>query len=70
MENTPLELKLYSPLTGHLREDDQDDFDAAYYDYEGTPLSPYEMTAFEAVVKEAIEDEKLPEEAERGLMEY
>lgn len=70
MENKPLELKLYSPITGHLMEDDQDDFDAAYYDYEGTPLSPYEMTAFEAVVKEAIEDEKLPEEAERGLMEY
>ena len=70
MNEETYELKLYSPITGHLMEDDQDDFDAAYYDYEGTPLSPYEMTAFEAVVKEAIEDEKLPEEAERGLMEY
>ena len=70
MENKPLELKLYSPITGHLMEDDQDDFDAAYYDYEGPPLSPYEMTAFEAVVKKAIEDETMPEEVDRGLMEY
>ncbi len=70
MENNTLELKLYSPITGHLMEDDQDDFDAAYYNYEGTPLSPYEMTAFEKTVHKAIEDEKMPEEAERGLMEY
>ena len=66
------ELKLYSPITGHLMEDnwDEDDFDVSFYDYEGTPLSPYEMTAFEDVVHKAIEDEKMPEEAERGLMEY
>lgn len=70
MKNNTQELKLYSPITGHLMEDDQDDFDAAYYDYEGTPLSPYEMTAFEAVVKKAIEDETMPEEVDRGLMEY
>lgn len=70
MKNNTQELKLYSPITGHLLEDDQDDFDAAYYDYEGPPLSPYEMTAFEAVVKKAIEDETMPEEVDRGLMEY
>ncbi len=70
MKNNTQELKLYSPITGHLMEDDQDDFDAAYYDYEGPPLSPYEMTAFEAVVKKAIEDETMPEEVDRGLMEY
>ena len=70
MKNNTQELKLYSPITGHLMEDDQDDFDAAYYDYEGTPLSPYEMTAFEAVVKKAIEDETMPEEVDWGLMEY
>lgn len=38
MNEETYELKLYSPITGHLMEDDQDDFDAAYYDYEGTPL--------------------------------
>ena len=70
MKNNTLELKLYSPITGHLMEDDQDDFDAAYYDYEGTPLSSYEMAPFEDVVKKGIEDEKMPEEAKRGLMEY
>ena len=70
MKNNTQELKLYSLITGHLMEDDQDDFDAAYYDYEGPPLSPYEMTAFEAVVKKAIEDETMPEEVDRGLMEY
>ena len=70
MNEETYELKLYSPITGHLMEDDQDDFDAAYYDYEGTPLSPYEMAAFETVVKKAIEDETMPEEVDRGLMEY
>ncbi len=72
MNEETYELKLYSPITGHLMEDgwDEDDFDASYYDYEGTPLSPYEMRAFEDVVHKAIQDEKLPEEAERGLMEY
>jgi len=72
MENNTQELKLYSPITGHLMEDnwDEDDFDTSFYDYEGTPLSPYEMTAFETVVKKAIEDETMPEEAKRGLMEY
>jgi len=70
MNEETYELKLYSPITGHLMEDDQDDFDAAYYDYEGTPLSPYEMAPFEDVVKNGIEDEKMPEEAKRGLMEY
>lgn len=72
MKNNTLELKLYSPITGHLMEDnwDEDDFDVSFYDYEGTPLSPYEMTAFEDVVHKAIEDEKMPEEVERGLMEY
>lgn len=70
MNEETYELKLYSPITGHLMEDDQDDFDAAYYDYEGTPLSSYEMAPFEDVVKKGIEDEKMPEEAKRGLMEY
>ena len=66
------ELKLYSPITGHLMEDnwDADDFDVSFYDHEGAPLSSYEMAAFETVVKKAIDDEKLPEETERGLMEY
>lgn len=70
MNEETYELKLYSPITGHLMEDDQDDFDAAYYDYEGTPLSQHEMAAFEEVVRYAVEQEKLPDKAERGLMEY
>ena len=41
MGNDTIELKLYSPITGHLMEDnwDEDDFDTSFYDYEGTPLS-------------------------------
>lgn len=60
-KETITELKLYSPLSGELTEQE--------YDVPET-LDGGELTAFQDAIRQAIEDERLPEEEGRGLMTY
>ena len=61
IESQPTELKLYSPLSGELTEQEYDD---------PQPMDGGDLTMFQDVILQGIEDEQLPEEAERGLMTY
>lgn len=71
MNEETYELRLYSPLTANLLEDDYGDEVAAYFDeHEGWPLDGADLVGYEDVIREGIAQEQLPEEAERGLMEY
>lgn len=69
MENHELTtLKLYSPLTADLYikpEDEYEDVGESFVTLDGWDLRDYKET-----VLQAIEDETLPEEQERGLMKY
>lgn len=62
-------LKLYSPLTAELftteRDGEYDDESECMIYLDGWDLKEYKDT-----ILQAIEDETLPEEQERGLMEY
>ena len=57
----PTELKLYSPLCAELAEPE--------YDHRVT-LDGSDLIAFQDVILRGIEDERMPEEEERGLMAY
>ena len=61
IESQPTELKLYSPLSGELTEQEYDD---------PQPMDGGDLAMFQDVILQGIEDEQLPEEAERGLMTY
>lgn len=55
------ELKLYSRLSGELTEQEYDD---------PQPLDGRELAMFQDTILQGIEDERMPEEEERGLMAY
>ena len=59
--NQATELKLYSPLCAELAEPEYDHRDTL----DGSDLAP-----FQDVILRGIEDERMPEEEERGLMAY
>ena len=59
IESQPTELKLYSPLSGELREPEHDEPQA---------LDGNGLAMFQKVILQGIEDERMPEEEERGLM--
>ena len=65
------ELKLYSPLTAELVEDEPD-LDWEYGDVVDypLPLDGRDLVDFRDTIEEAIADEVLPEEVERGLMNW
>ena len=56
-----IELKLYSHLSGKLTNGEYDD---------PHPVSGKDLLPFQAVILQDIEDDRLTEEAERGLMLY
>lgn len=65
------ELRLYSPLTANLLQDDYGgEIDEYFDEFEGWPLDGADLIGYEDVIREGIEQEQLPEEAERGLMQY
>lgn len=71
MDNNTLELRLYSPLTANLLENDYGDGIDEYFDEnEGWPLDGADLVWYEDIIREGIRQEQLPEEAERGLMKY
>ena len=59
IEDQSAELKLYSPLSGELREPEHDRPQA---------LDGNGLVMFQKVILQGIEDERMPEEEERGLM--
>lgn len=61
IEDQSAELKLYSPLSGELREPEHDRPQA---------LDGNGLVMFQKVILQGIEDERMPEEEERGLMAY
>lgn len=65
------ELKLYSPLTAELVEDEPD-WDLDYLDEAdyAQKLDGQDLVYFRDVIEQAIADETMPEEAERGLMHW
>lgn len=65
-EEKTTELKLYSPLLAELFEADPDEEPGC-----GSQILTGEnLTGFQAVIRQGIEDERMPGEAERGLMTY
>ena len=71
MDNNTLELRLYSPLTANLLENDYGDGIDEYFDEnEGWPLDGADLVWYEDIIREGIRQEQLPEEAERGHMKY
>ena len=66
VEEKTTELKLYSPLLAELFEADPDEEPGC-----GSQILTGEnLTGFQAVIRQGIEDERMPGEAERGLMTY
>lgn len=61
IESQPTELKLYSPLSGELRESEYD---------RPQVLDGNGLAMFQKVILQGIEDERMPEEEGRGLMAY
>lgn len=55
------ELKLYSPLSGGMRDPEYDKME---------PLDGRDLVGFQAVILHAIKDEQTPEEEDRGLMAF
>lgn len=68
MEDTRYTLKLYSPLTAELET--EKDYDTYYDEPHMTYLDGSDLVYFQEAIWEGIEQEALPEEAERGLMTY
>ena len=60
-EEKTTELKLYSRLSGELSEQEYDD---------PQPLDGCDLAMFEDAILQGIEDERMPEEEDRGLMAY
>lgn len=65
------ELKLYSPITAEFVENDSDSNRRYRYaaDY-AQPVDGQDLLDFQDTIEEAIADEVLPEEEERGLMTW
>ena len=63
-----MELKLYSPLSAVLYEEDPEE--ETETGCEPLILSGYELTGYQDAIRQGIEDERLPDEEERGLMTY
>ena len=55
------ELRLYSPLYGELFEEEYSNPQL---------LTGYDLTGYQDAIRQGIEDERLPDEEERGLMTY
>ncbi len=67
------ELKLYSPLTGEFTRDQpffEENFEEGYDYDEPEDMSAEELADYQDEIEERMEQEALPEEKERGLMEY
>ena len=62
------ELKLYSPFSAVLYEEDPEE--ETETGFEPLILSGYELTGYQDAIRQGIEDERLPDEEERGLMTY
>ena len=66
-----VELKLYSPITANFIEDDNElDFDEGFDEFEGWTMDGHDLLYYEDAIREALLNEGLPEESERGLMHY
>ena len=61
IEHHMTELKLYSPLSGELTEQEYDD---------PQPMDGSDLAMFQDVILQGIEDEQMPETEGRGLMAY
>ena len=61
-------LKLYSPLTADLYVKPEDEYEDAGDSF--VTLDGWDLREYQDTVLQAIEDETLPEEQDRGLMEY
>lgn len=61
VEEKITELKLYSPLSAELYEEEYSDSQS---------LTGFALTGFQHAIRQGIEDERLPDEEERGLMTY
>ncbi|WP_325213476.1 hypothetical protein [Oscillibacter sp.] len=66
IEGQTTELKLYSPLYAELFEADPDEESGC----DPQVLGGYELTGYQDAIRQGIEDERLPDEEERGLMTY
>lgn len=65
------ELKLYSPLTAELVEDESDlDWDYLDVTDYARQLDGRELLYYREIIEQSIESETMPEEAERGLMTW
>lgn len=65
------ELKLYSPLTAELVEDESDlDWDYLDVTDYARQLDGRELLYYREIIEQSIESETMPEEAERGLMAW
>lgn len=62
----PTTLKLFFPLTADLYERDE----WGCYEEESTPLGGHELLQYEGVILQALRDNQMPEEAERGIMHW
>lgn len=67
MEDT-LTLKLYSPLTAELET--KVDYDGYYDEPDLEEIRAGDLVYYQDAILEGIQQEMLPEEAERGLMHY
>lgn len=68
IEEKITELNLYSPLSAVLYEEDPEE--ETETGFEPLILSGYELTGYQDAIRQGIEDERLPDEEERGLMTY
>lgn len=66
IEGQTIELKLYSPLYAELFEADPEEEPGCGPQV----LGGYELTGYQDAIRQGIEDERLPDEEERGLMTY
>ena len=66
IEGQTTELKLYSPLYAELFEADPEEEPGCGPQV----LGGYELTGYQEAIRQGIEDERLPDEEERGLMTY
>ena len=62
----PTTLKLFFPLTADLYERDE----WGCYGEESTPLEGRELLQYEGTILQALRENQLPEEAERGIMHW
>ena len=66
IEGQTTELKLYSPLYAELFEADPDEESGCGPEV----LGGYELTSYQDAIRQGIEDEREPEDEDRGLMNY